>query len=131
MNVAHGIVFVAHLVASLAATVILVVMRAQAKGRISASTGTHDNVPRNMAARLFHLIPLTGVAVIATSGGDISWSAAWVLSGVIFYVVGAFILEARALPAERRNDNVTVVRYAEWSLVLLALAALAMLIQFS
>jgi len=130
MNIIHGVLFVTHLVASLAATVILVVMRSEARGRIAAQSGVRRDVPRNMAARLFHLIPVTGALVVVTSQGDISWSAPWVGVGMALYLIGAGILEARALPAERRGDDAVVVRSVEWSLVLLALAALVMLIQF-
>lgn len=130
MSIAHGIVFVAHIVASLAATVILVVMRTEATARLSTANTRPQTAQRNMAARLFHLIPVTGAAVIATSGGDISWSESWVGIGFVLYLVGAAVLEARALPAERRGDERAVIRYVEWSLVLLAVAALVMLVQF-
>lgn len=130
MNIAHGIAFVAHIVASLAATVILVVMRAEAKGRLSTAATRSQTTQPNMAARLFHLIPVTGAVVIATSSGDISWSQPWVAIGLVLYLVGVAVLESRALPAERRGDDTAVVRYVEWSLVLLAIAALVMLVQF-
>ena len=130
MNIAHGALFVAHLVASLAATVILVVMRSEAKGRLTAHSVARETPPRNMAARLFHLIPVTGALVIVTSGGDIRWSEAWIGIGMALYLAGAAVLEARALPAERRGEDLAVMRNVEWSLVLLALAALVMLIQF-
>ena len=130
MNIIHGVLFVVHLVASLAATVILIVMRSEARRRIAAQAGARDIVPRNVAVRLFHLIPVTGALVVATSEGDISWSASWVVVGLVLYVIGAVVLEARALPAERRSDDRTVIRSVEWCVVLLALAALVMLIQF-
>lgn len=130
MNIVHEVLFVTHIVASLAATVIVVVMRSEARGRREAQPSERVNIPRNMAARLFHLIPVTGALVVVTSRGDISWSAPWVSVGMALYLMSAGVLEARALPAERRGDDATVERSVEWTLVLLALAALVMLIQF-
>lgn len=130
MNVTHGVLFVAHLIAALATTVVLVVMRNQAKVALATPSTAARGDRRNMAARLFHLVPVTGAAVIGTSQGDISWSEPWVLLGVALYLAGAVVLEANVLPAERRGQSRSVVRGVEWSLVLLVLAALSMLIQF-
>lgn len=130
MTIAHGVMFVAHLAASLAAVVVLAVMRNEARARIQTHGSPAATSGRNVAARLYHLIPVTGAVVVATSQGDISWSEHWVAAGIGLYLVGAMILESRVLPAERARRDHDVVRGVEWSVVLLALAALVMLIQF-
>jgi SNF family Na+-dependent transporter len=92
----HGIFFVLHIVAALASAVVVVVMVSEARAQTSSRQG------RNVAARVLHLLPLTGAAIIASSQGSLRWSEWWVSLGMALYVVAAYCLEAVALPAERR-----------------------------
>ncbi|MBU6233902.1 MAG: hypothetical protein KJS64_06615 [Acidobacteria bacterium] len=133
MSILHGVVFVAHLVVSFGTVVVLLVMRYDAQsGRLTTSPPR-----RNLAVRLAHLVPVTGAGVVVTSHGEMRWSASWIAVGAVCYVVAAYLIECRAVPAERRlrhhgvaSDARIVVKSVEWSLALFAVAALAMLVQW-
>ena len=96
MRYLHGVFFVLHIVAALTSVVVVVVMVNEARAQASSRQG------RNLAARVLHLLPLTGAAVIASSAGSLRWSEWWVSLGMALYVAAAYCLEAVALPAERR-----------------------------
>jgi hypothetical protein len=133
MSILHGVLFVAHLMISLGAVVVLLVMRHDARTERLVALPPK----RNLAVRLAHLVPVTGAGVIATSQGDLNWSASWIAIGVLCYAASAILIEFRAVPAERRlrrsveaSDVRVVTSAVEWTLALFAVAAIAMLGQW-
>lgn len=104
-HVAFDLLFVAHLMAAVATVVVLVTLRtgaAQARSSDDAAA-LRPRFPNrtDWAARLLHLVPLTGAACVATGPRGDSITHLWVLVGLGLYGVAAAVLEGQALPAER------------------------------
>ena len=72
-----------------------------AKGASSAVLAARFPTRRNWAARVIHLMPLTGMALVGMGSSDVSFSHAWVIAGLLLWLAAAGHLEARVLPAER------------------------------
>lgn len=56
----------------------------------------------NWAGRVLFLVPVFGVALIAMSQGDWSFSDGWVTVGLVAWTVVALVAEAALWPAEQR-----------------------------
>lgn len=103
-HVADDLAYVVHLLAALAALVVLVSLRLSAH---EVASGHAETAARRFpdrtdwAARVVHLLPLSGLAIVGTGPATDSLGHAWVVVGLVGYFVAAFLLEARALPAER------------------------------
>jgi hypothetical protein len=143
-SVGYDVVFVGHVLAVLASAVVLFSMRATAR---AIQEGHTDAVRlprgRNWAARVVHLLLVTGLVLTLTGSRDVSPRHAWVLAGLSLYLIAAAILEGRALPLEQslaaagrqgtgltREGAAKFQRAVEYVLVALTGAALAMLWQF-
>jgi hypothetical protein len=143
----YDIAFVIHVVAALATYVVLISMRSAA---LLVANGADverqkKRLPnrRNMAARIVHILPLTGLMMVFPSTKDVSIGKLWVLVGILCYLAAVGHLEARTLPAERElakalheHGNVApaegkkLVRSLDVVFLILTIAFVAMIVQF-
>lgn len=146
-SVAYDIVFLVHILAAIAILIVVVTMRyaalAVARGADAATQARRFPQRRNWAARLLHLLPITGLIMSLSGGSSVALSKPWIGVGILFYVLAAGHLEARALPLERevaatiardgtasKAQGQKMVRSVDILLGLIALALIAMLVQF-
>jgi hypothetical protein len=146
-SVAYDLVFLIHILAGVATLGVLVTMRwsAQlvARGADSAVQQARFPQQHNWAARVIHLMPITGLILSLSGAKDVSLSRPWVGVGILCYLLAAGHLEARALPLERKvaanihRDGVAapesgqkLVRSVDVLLAIIAVAFVAMLTQF-
>ena len=146
-SVTYDLVFLIHILAGVATLGVLITMRwsAQlvARGADSAVQQARFPQQRNWAARVIHLIPITGLILSLSGSPDVSLSKPWVGVGAFCYVLAAAHLEARALPLERsvgatiHRDGVApadsgraLIRSIDILLAIVAVAFVAMLTQF-
>lgn len=147
VTVGYDLLFLVHVVAAVATLTVLVVMRTSAmqivRGANESTQRARFPRRRNWAARLMHVLPITGLAMSLSGTSDVSLTRPWIGLGILCYLAAAGHLEARTLPLERvvaeviDHDGVAspergrqLVRSVDTLLVLLAVALLAMLIQF-
>ncbi len=146
-SVAYDLVFLVHIIAALSTLIVLVVMRTSA---LVVARGADESVQRarfpqrrNWAARLLHVLPVTGLIMSLSGTSSVSLTKPWIGVGLLCYLAAAGHLEARTLPLERvmseviSKDGVAspergrkLVRSVDVLLGLIAVALLAMLIQF-
>jgi hypothetical protein len=109
-SVTYDVVFLIHVVAAVATLIVLIVMRwsAQlvARGADAQTQRARFPARRNWAARVMHLIPITGVIMVASGGHDVSIGHLWVIAGIVIYLAAAGHLEARVLPLERSTGEI-------------------------
>lgn len=146
-SVAYDWVFVVHVIAAVATIIVFVTMRfaalAVARGADAKTQRLRFPERRNWAARVIHLMPITGLIMSLSGGKSVAPSHAWVIVGLVCYVAAAGHLEARTLPEERLvaaavdRDGVasseqgrTLVRSIDTLLVIVAIAFVSMLIQY-
>ncbi len=146
-SVTFDVVFIAHISVAVATLVIFVTMRfagvAVARGADGATQRLRFPERRNWAARFLHLVPLTGIILTLSGTNSDSLGHAWVLVGLVCYAAAAGHLEARTLPEERTLASVIAsdasaapaqgrrfVRSVDTLLLLMAIAFIAMLVQF-
>lgn len=145
MTVGYDLVFVLHLIFAVATLVVFIAMglsaSALAKGA-SLDSLTTKFPQRNWAARVIHLVAVTGIIMAITGGHDVSFARPWVGFGLLMYLLAAGHLEARVLPLERTigarvrdasataADGKKLATSVNTLLVLIALALLAMITQF-
>jgi hypothetical protein len=105
-SVSYDLTLVAHILLAVASVAIFLVLRssaaAVAKGADAATQANRFPQRRNWAARLFHLMPITGFALVGMGGSSVSFSQPWVGIGLLLWILAAGHLEARVLPLERR-----------------------------
>lgn len=146
-SVAYDIVFVVHVGAAIAVIVVFVTMRFAALGVASGAASTIQALRfpqrRNWAARVLHVLPVSGLVMSFSGGSSVALNAPWIGVGLFCYVAAAGHLEARTLPLERAiartiaSGGVTsrargrqFVRSVDTLLALVAVALVAMLVQF-
>lgn len=146
-SVAYGLVFLIHVVAAVATVIVFVSMRyvavAVARGADAATQARRFPERHNWAARVLHVLPVTGLILSLSGGNSVSLSKPWIGVGVLCYLAAAGHLEARALPLERvvaatiARDGVAsieqgrkLVRSIDVLLALIAVALVSMLVQF-
>ncbi len=146
-TVLYDLVFVAHVIVAVATVAVFVTMRlsaqAVARGADGAVQSARFPLRRNYAARLVHLLPVTGLTMTALGSSDVSLTRPWVGVGLLCYLLAAGHLEARTLPLERvvaevvTHDGVAspergrqLVRSMDVLLALIAVALFAMIVQF-
>jgi len=141
------IVFLLHILAAVATLIVLITLRIGAKavatGADAAKQKAAFPVRTNWAARLLHVLPITGGILVATGGHSDAMSQPWVGVGLACYVLAAGHMEARTLPQERVLAK-TIAEHGVAStqagkkfalnvdvlLGLIAVAFVAMLVQF-
>ncbi len=146
-TVGYDLLFLAHIVVVLASVVVLVVLRTSANA-LARGTDVVDQRRRfpdrrDWAARVVHLVPVTGLALVATGGAAERLTRPWVLVGLACYLALAGHLEARTLPQEREVARAAagpdgappalgraLGRSVDVLVSLLAVALVAMIVQF-
>jgi len=145
-TVAYDIVFLVHILSAVAMIVVLLVMRASgqavARGADASTQSSRFPNRRNWAARLLHILPITGFIMSGTGGHDVALSQPWIGIGLLCYLAAAGHLEARTLPLERSiaatiasngsaepSVGATFTRSLDVLLGIVAVALLVMVIQ--
>ncbi len=104
-SVAYDLVFVVHIMAAVGTIIVFIAMRVAALGVAHGADAETQalRLPqrRNWAARLIHLLPLTGFIMTSSGGRSVSFTHPWVIVGLICYLAAAGHLEAKTLPEER------------------------------
>jgi hypothetical protein len=97
---------VVHALLAISALVVLLVLRAAAaaaaRGGELAATARRSFTGRpEVAGRVVHLVPLSGVGLLALSRGDYSVASGFVAVGLVAWAIAACSLEVVAFPAQR------------------------------
>ena len=104
-SVAYDLVLVVHIMAAVGTIIVFIAMRVAALGVVRGADAQIQALrfPQrsNWAARLIHLLPITGFIMTSSGGPSVSLSRPWVIVGLICYLAAAGHLEARTLPEER------------------------------
>jgi hypothetical protein len=146
-SVAYDWVFVVHVIGAVATIIVFVAMRLAAldvaRGVDEATQRSRFSERRNWAARVIHIMPVTGLIMSLSGGASVAPSQPWVIVGLLCYVAAAGHLEARTLPEERvvastivrdgvasRDQGRKLVRSIDTLLLLVAIAFVSMLIQY-
>jgi hypothetical protein len=146
-SVAYDLVFLVHILAAVGTIVVFIAMRLAALGVIRGadvqSQALRFPQRRNWAARLIHILPITGFIMVSSGGPSVSFSHAWVIVGLLCYLAAAGHLEARTLPEERlvaatiARDGVAtleqgreLLRSIDILLAIVGVALITMLIQY-
>jgi hypothetical protein len=146
-SVAYDLVFVVHIMAAVGTIIVFIAMRVAALGVVHGANAETQSLRfpqrRNWAARLLHLLPITGFIMTSSGGRSVSITHAWVIVGVICYLAAAGHLEAKTLPEERlvaaiiaRDGTATkeqgrqLVRSIDILLAIIGVALITMLIQY-
>lgn len=101
------VVLVVHVLLAIGALIVLAVLRSA--GRAVQRGGTVSDAARRsftgrpeLAGRVVHLVPVSGLCLVALSRGVYGFSSAFVLVGFALWVCAAWSLEAVGFPAQRR-----------------------------
>jgi hypothetical protein len=146
-SITYDLIFLIHILAALDTVIVLVVMRsgAQAVARGADESLQRARFPdrRNWAVRVVHVLPITGLIMSLSGDQSVSLTRPWIGVGILCYLAIAGYLEARTLPQERAlatvifRDGVaaaeggrTLVKSIDVLLALIAVALIAMLVQF-
>ena len=146
-SVPYDLLFAAHILSAVAVIAVFVVMRAAARSIVNAASDDEQRKKfpnrRNWAARILHLMVLTGLAMTFIGDSSVSLARPWVGVGLLCYLAAAGHLEARTLPLERTVAEVIahdghasvergqqLVRSMDTLLAIIAVALVAMLWQF-
>jgi uncharacterized membrane protein len=107
---AYDVVLLAHVLAVLAGFGAVAVAGAYALA-LSRSGPASESVRRyyrpgvNWAGRVLYLVPVLGVALMAMSQGDWSFSDGWILAGLVLWALTAVAAEMALWPAERKLQS--------------------------
>lgn len=143
----YDLVFLVHILAAVTTLIVLIAMRFSALSVVRGADATIQRARfptrRNYAARVLHLLPITGFTMSLSGDSSVSLTKPWIGVGIVCYLAAAGHLEARTLPLERvvseviAHDGVaspergrTLVRSVDVLLGLVAVAFVAMLVQF-
>jgi hypothetical protein len=146
-SVAYDLVFVVHVIAAVATLTVLVAMRSAAQVVARGAEGAVQRARfprrRNWAARVLHVLPVTGLVMSLTGDSSVSLTRPWIGVGILCYLAAAGHLEARTLPLERVVSEVVehdgaaspergrqLTRSMDTVLALVAVALVAMIVQF-
>ena len=143
----YDLVFLVHLLAAVTTLIVFVAMRfsalAVARGADEKTQRARFPSRRNYAARVLHLLPITGLTMSLSGDSSVALTRPWIGVGILCYLAAAGHLEARTLPLERVVGEVIdhegvaapergrkLVTSIDVLLGLLAVAFVAMLVQF-
>lgn len=146
-NVPYDLLFVVHILSALAVIAVFVVMRVSAMAIVNGASDEEQRRKfpnrRNWAARVLHLMLLTGLSMSLIGDRSVSLARPWVGVGLLCYLAAAAHLEARTLPLEGTIADVIahdghasvergrqLVRSMDTLLAIIAVALVAMLWQF-
>lgn len=146
-TIPYDLTFLVHIVAALDTLIVFVVMRSSAQ---AIARGADDSIQRkrfpnkrNWAARVIHVLPITGLILSLTGDKSVALSKPWIGVGILCYLAMAGHLEARTLPQERAlaatiasagvaspESGRAFVKSIDTLLAIFAVALIAMLVQF-
>jgi hypothetical protein len=146
-SVTYDWIFVLHIVGAVATIIVFIAMRFAALAVVRGADGPSQLLQfperRNWAARVLHVMPITGLIMSLSGGKSVDPSQPWVIVGLLCYLAAAGHLEARTLPEERlvaatiardgvasRDQGRKLVRSIDTLLLIVAIAFISMLIQF-
>ncbi|MDE3092765.1 MAG: hypothetical protein KGJ47_03150 [Acidobacteriota bacterium] len=146
-SVPYDLVFLVHILSALAVVAVFVVMRVSANAIVRGASDDEQRRKfpdrRNWAARVLHLLVITGLTMSIIGDHSVSLSQPWIGVGILCYLAAAGHLEARTLPLERTMAEVIahdghasvergrqLVRSMDTLLAIIAVALIAMLVQF-
>jgi len=146
-SVPYDLVFLVHVLSAVAVIAVFVVMRVSASAIVRGAGDEEQRRKfpdrRNWAARVLHLLVITGLTMSIIGDHSVSLSQPWIGVGILCYLAAAGHLEARTLPLERTVSEVIahdghasvdrgrqLVRSMDTLLALIAVALIAMLVQF-
>jgi hypothetical protein len=146
-SLTYDLVFLTHIIAAVDTLIVFIVMRnsAQAIVRGADETVQRTKFPnrRNWAARVLHVLPITGLIMSLSGDKSVSLSKPWIGVGILCYLAMAGHLEARTLPQERALAKVIAedgvappesgqafVKSIDILLAIFAVALISMLVQF-
>src|SRR5487761_2798462 len=146
-SVPYDLVFLVHVLSAVAVIAVFVVMRISARAIVRGASDEEQRRKfpdrRNWAARVLHLLVITGLAMSIIGDHSVSLSQPWTGVGILCYLAAAGHLEARTLPLERTVAEVIahdgqasvergrqLVRSMDTLLAIIAVAVVAMLWQF-
>ncbi len=98
---------VAHVLLAIAALVVLIVLRSSARaaagpaGDVAPAAARSFTGRPELAGRVIHLVPLTGIGLVAASEGSASFGDLFVVAGALLWLLAAIALESVAFPAQR------------------------------
>lgn len=103
---AFDLVLVAHVLVAIAALVVILVLRSSAvavwKGGVLSPTAQQTfSGGLELAGRVVHVVPLTGLLLLALSRGAYGFTTGFVVVGLTGWVLAAAALEGVAFPAQR------------------------------
>ena len=146
-SVPYDLVFLVHVLSAVAVIAVFVVMRVSASSIVRGAGPEEQRRKfpdrRNWAARVLHLLVITGLTMSIIGDHSVSLSQPWIGVGILCYLAAAGHLEARTLPLERTVAEVIahdgqasvergrqLVRSMDTLLAIIAVALIAMLVQF-
>jgi hypothetical protein len=146
-SVAYDLVFLVHILSAVTVLVVFVAMRSSARAVASGADAATQRARfpnrRNWAARVLHLLPVTGLVMSLSGDRSVSLTRPWIGFGILCYLAAAGHLEARTLPLERvlgeviAHDGVAspergrkLVLSIDTLLAIVAAAFVTMLVQF-
>jgi uncharacterized membrane protein len=146
-TVPYDLVFLIHVIAAVDTVIVFVVMRASSRAIVRGADEVTQRkrfpARRNWAARVLHVLPITGIIMSLSGDSSVSLTRPWIIVGLVVYVAAAGHLEARTLPQEQviseviAHDGVAspergrqLTRSIDTLLALIAVALIAMLVQF-
>lgn len=102
----YDVLLVVHSLLAISALVVLLVLRsaaaAAARGdELSSAAARSFTGRRELAGRVVHLVPLSGIGLLVLSRGAYDLSTWFVAVGLVGWLVAAGSLEAVAFPAQR------------------------------
>lgn len=106
-NAGYDIVLLAHILAVIASFGVVVVAGAYAlalsrPGPMADSVARYYRPGINWAGRVLFAVPVLGLVLMAMSHGDWTFSDAWILIGIVLWVIAASLAEMALWPSERR-----------------------------
>lgn len=146
-SIPYDLVFLIHIMAAVDTLIVFIVMRSSAQAIVR---GADESIQRkrfpnrrNWAARVFHVLPITGLIMSLSGDKSVSLSRPWVGVGILCYLAMAGHLEARTLPQERslakaiETDGVAspeggraFVKSIDILLAIFGVALISMLVQY-
>jgi protein-S-isoprenylcysteine O-methyltransferase Ste14 len=146
-SVPYDLVFVVHILSAVMVIAVFVVMRVSAQAIVHGASDEEQQRKfpnrRNWAARVLHLLVITGLTMSLTGDSTVSLSRPWIGVGLLCYLAAAGHLEARTLPLERTVAEVIahdghagaergrqLTRSMDTLLAIIAVALVVMLVQF-
>ena len=146
-SITYDLVFLTHIIAAVDTLIVFIVMRNSAQSIVRGADETVQRTKfpnrRNWAARVLHVLPITGLIMSLSGDKSVSLSKPWIGVGILCYLAMAGHLEARTLPQERALAKVIAedgvappesgrafVKSIDILLVIFAVALISMLVQF-